>query len=84
MSDPTTPTFARIAHAWGELIGLSERRSLCALAYLQPALADMRWSRIPPEQQDKLILAFRRAIELGEICATVLIREAAAAQRVAS
>lgn len=68
--------FSAVAHAWHEYIGLSERESICALAYVPLETAKLKWPSIAQEYRAKIVLAFRRAVELGAICGWALISEA--------
>lgn len=72
--------FSALGDAWSgrgnDVLMLAERESLCALAYLPADLAKLRWESIDHENKVKLLLAFRRGVDLGLACARLLIFEA--------
>lgn len=72
--------FAALADAW-DCIGDNvlmpvEREALCALAGIDPAWARRRWRDLSLRQHDQVILATRRAVEVGAACALALLRTA--------
>lgn len=77
-SPPTLIDFiARLADAW-DLRGnhcftpLADRRALLALAYLPPELIKVHWDQLTGLERQKLLLAVRNAIGLGQFCAWIL------------
>lgn len=64
-----------IGQAWNEeLMPASERVALCALMFVEPDVASQRWESIPAPTREKLVLAFRRAIDLGAVCSKAMLR----------
>lgn len=71
--------FDAIGAVWDDSMP-SECEALCALIYLDGA-AKLRWSQLSPDQRRKLILAFRRAIELGARCSVAICQAAESPSR---
>lgn len=69
-----TERFPNVARAWSER-GRSECEALLALAFLPADLWLTSWDALPPAHREKLVYAFRRAIELGEVCALAMLDE---------
>lgn len=68
---------ARLAEAWDCAgrhpfeAGGSEHRALLALAYLPLDLADRHWSQLTADQRRRVLIAARKAVDLGRACAWV-------------
>ena len=68
---------ARIAQAWDglgrhALTPYAEHEALCAIARLEPRLSKRSWRELTPDQRRALVLAVRRAVDLGRCCAWTL------------
>lgn len=61
--------------AWREVLTISERQALCVLGFVPEPCAHQRWDAIPADDRARLILAFRRGIDLGQACAEAIIEE---------
>jgi hypothetical protein len=66
---------ARAADAWdGRAEGIfstDERRALCALGGLEPAVSFRPWRELSPDARRNLLFAARRSLELARGCAWV-------------
>jgi len=67
---------ARLADAWdgrgrNVLTPPSEHGALLTLAHLNVELWHLRWDELSGDQRRALVLAARRAVELGRACALI-------------
>jgi hypothetical protein len=58
-----------------EHFGVFECEALCMLAFVDKQYARQRWSDIPAGVRAELVLACRRAIDLGAVCSRLVLQE---------